>query len=251
MPSNDDFVVETMKIAADTQPTLLEALEESDPTLFIRVRDGLMNKYTWGNFAHALEILAQMRKFLTKEYGLGWPEWEPEVLIKFVEETFGKVNDLTKNKIWALQSALTTDAPWQDFDIFENCILSWCNESPIFGVIQPMDLHELAFGIGILDSIRTEVYSDEVLGYIAATLLNNGVLGTPIDVPLPNVNMIMERSLSEEHRAIRDIALQQWAKGFRSRSEPQDIVEQQLLNYQMILDWYNAGRFYEPVKEPK
>jgi hypothetical protein len=247
MPTNDEFVTETLKIAAQTQGTLMSSLMEGDPTLFLRVQDELTPKYQWGSFAHPLEILAQLRKTMSKAYGLGWTEWDPEVLSRFVVEQFEPISNLTENKIWALQSALTTDAPWHDYDIFENVALSFCNETPMFGVIQPIDLHELAFCLGVLDAIRTDVYSDEVRGYIAAVLQYNGVLACPPDVPLPSVNDIIQRSLTEEHRALRDAALDLWARGQRSAEEPRNVIENQLYNFQLLDEWYSAGRFYVPT----
>ena len=226
-------------------PEINDFLTKQDPTLLLKALDGLTPKYKWGDFAHPLEILRQLRKTLPN----GWPEWEPEILINHVEIEFGPIDQLTKEKIMALQVALATDVPWNDYDVFENTCLAFTNNIPTFGVIEPLDLHEMAFGIGVLNAIRDEKYSDEVLGYIASCMVYNGVICQPQDSPLPDVRNYINRIIPDDAKEISQVFIDEWNAGNRSTGDEEDVIDAQMEKLQLIEEWYDAGYNYVPKSD--
>jgi hypothetical protein len=109
-----------------------------------------------------------------------WVEWEPETLWWALRRDFGPVGEVSRNKIMALRLAATTDAPWLDWDTFENCSLAWNDIIPLFGAYQPVTPAQAAFGVHVLRAIRgDEQFSWEVRVYIAATLEEHGFVYAP------------------------------------------------------------------------
>jgi hypothetical protein len=126
--------------------------------------------------AHPLQIL----DVLTMRYQEDWVEWEPETLWWALRRDFGPVGEVTRNKIMALRLAVSTDAPWLDWDTFENCSLAWNDVIPLFGAYQPVTPAQAAFGVHVLRSIRAdEEFRWEVRVYIAAILEENGFVFAP------------------------------------------------------------------------
>lgn len=243
-----DKELEIMKSAAEMVPhqKLLENLAISDPVTLMQIEDALSDKYTWGEFAHPIEVLAGLRRHMTKAYGFGWTEWDPGVLVKFAEVQFGELDDLTKIKIMALTVTLTTDAPWVDWDAFENTCLAFCNQIPTWGVLEPLDTFEMAFGMGVIDAIREDTYDDDVLGYMAATLLRNGVIAVPDSLPIPDINPILRRQIPAEIRLFADECIQEWDQGNRVFEDPENPLDVQLARFFEIEDAYKRGNDYVP-----
>ena len=243
-----DVMYETMKLAEDmgtsTHPRLLDVLQVSSPEEMLLVEDSLSQKYKWGDYAHPLQVLRSLRSSLGRKYGNDWAEWDPAVLIKYVQREFGEINELTRQKIYALQVVLTTDIPWQDFDVFENTALAFTNQIPLWGVLEPLDLHEMAFTIGILDAIRDEQYDDDVLGYVTSVMLYNGVIAQPGDSKLPKVDHIIRRHLDDDTREIANFYKEQWDDGNRTFDSDEDALDVQLDKFQLLEEWYNAGHNY-------
>lgn len=126
--------------------------------------------------AHPIQIF----EVLNGRYRSEWDDWEPETLWWAIRRDFGPVGDLTRNKIGALTVAVGTDAPWQDWDTFENCGLAWNDMVPCFGANQLLTPMQVAFTIQILRQIRAEeMFSNEVNAYIAYVLDENGWVYAP------------------------------------------------------------------------
>lgn len=243
-----DKELEIYKSAAELVPhqKLLENLGVSDPAALMQLEDALSDKYTWGEFAHPIEILAGLRRHMTKAYGFTWTEWDPEVLVKFAEHQFGEIDELTKIKIMALSVALTTDAPWMEPDAFENTCLAFCNQIPLWGIWEPIDTYEMAFGMGVLDAIRSDNYDGDVLGYMAAILLQNGVIAVPDSLPIPDINFIIRRQIPAEIRPFADECIQEWDQGNRTYENPESPLDVQLARFFEIEDAYKRGNDYVP-----
>jgi hypothetical protein len=173
-----------------------------------------------------------------------WTEWEPPVLFKRSEGIFGTINEVTKQKMLAIQVARTTDRPWHDWDVFENTCLAFCGQIPLWGELEPLDLHEMAFGMGCLDDIRPEEYGDDVLGYIATTMVYNNLYTVPSS--FPDVSAIIDR-LDPDARDLTRQTRQAWDAGVRVpsvESDPVDALEVQIQKMQLMEDWYLLGRNY-------
>lgn len=122
----------------------------------------------------------QLMDVLNMRYKTNWPEWEPETLWWSIRRDFGSVGEITANKIQALRLAVSTDIPWLDWDVFENCGLAWNDIVPIFGAWQPMTPMQVAFTVHVLRGVRAEEeFADEVNAYIAAVLEEHGWVYAP------------------------------------------------------------------------
>ena len=217
---------------------LIEKLQTSKDEIDL-VNAKVGNGERW-RIGHPMEIILALDAKLPLE----WTEWEPPVLFKRVEGIFGTVNEVTRQKMLAIQVARTTDRPWHDWDVFENTCLAFCGQIPLWGELEPLDLHEMAFGMGCLDDIRPEEYGDEVQGYMAATMVYNSLYAVP--PCLPDVSAIVDR-LEPEARDLIGQAKQAFAAGVQVpsvESDPIDALEAQLQKMQLVEDWYKLGRNY-------
>lgn len=124
---------------------------------------------------HPLALLAVVKH----KYNDEWVEWLPETLWSTIQSDFGPIGEVTKNKLQAVSVALSTDAPWQDWTTFENCGKAFNDSIPVFGQIQPLSPIETAFTVQLLKKLNVFNFSDEVLGYIAAVCLHNGIVYAP------------------------------------------------------------------------
>jgi hypothetical protein len=205
------------------------------PDEAVQLENRAAPKFKWTS-GHPIEIMTALERTLPPE----WVDFEPETLMKMIRGYFGDVSK-DEQKIYAVQVAMTTDRPWIDWDVFENSCLAFKGQIPIWGVLEPLDLHEIAFGLGVLDAIRQDNYSEDVLGYIASTYVYNGLLVQP---PVgPDVKNIMARIGGSVPDGIQQI----WDNGVRSSPEndPVDALEAQLQKMQIVNDWYHFGKDFK------
>jgi hypothetical protein len=157
--------------------------EEPVPEEDAPVEPPLPSRLTHGRLftdkrAHPLQIF----DILNMRYQEEWVEWEPETLWWALRRDFGPVGEVARNKIMALRLAATTDAPWLDWDTFENSTLAWNDVIPLFGAYQPVTPAQAAFGVHVLRAIRgDEEFRWEVKAYIAATLEDHGFVYAPAE----------------------------------------------------------------------
>lgn len=154
----------------DEEPAPDEEADESsaEPALPTRSTHG---RLFGDKRAHPMDIL----KVLSTRYGDEWVDWEPATLWWAIRRDFGTVGQVTRDKIGALRTAVSTDLPWKDWDTFENCSLAWSDLVPLVGVFQPITPAQAAFGVSILQQIRAdEPFQNEVNAYIAAILDDDG-----------------------------------------------------------------------------
>jgi hypothetical protein len=217
---------------------ILEKLQASKDEIDL-ANAKLGNGERW-RVGHPMEIIMA----LDAKLPVDWTEWEPPVLFKRSEGIFGTINEVTKQKMLAIQVARTTDRPWHDWDVFENTCLAFCGQIPLWGELEPLDLHEMAFGMGCLDDIRPEEYGDDVLGYIATTMVYNSLYTVPSS--FPDVSAIIDR-LDPDARDLTRQTRQAWDAGVRVpsvESDPVDALEVQIQKMQLMEDWYLLGRNY-------
>lgn len=170
-----------MAALGETDPEQLVQLEEqaAQEQVSIKSEDEKIDIKVPKNFfklsIHPIEAL----KVLKIKYNDNWVRWLPETLWTAIRKDISAINEVNQNKIQALATALSTDAPWQDWTTFENCGQAFNDKIPVFGQIQPLSLAETAFTITILKKLHNFDFSLEVLGYIAAVCLYNGIIYAP------------------------------------------------------------------------
>jgi hypothetical protein len=188
VPPNEDSEPEASQELADAGPGIDigpgdNTDEEPLSTEETPVEPELPSRLTHGRLltnkqAHPLQIF----DILNMRYQEEWIEWEPETLWWALRRDFGPVGEISRNKIMALRLAASTDAPWLDWDTFENSTLAWNNIIPLFGAFQPVSSAQAAFGVFVLRSIRgDEEFSWEVRAYVAAMLEEDGLVYAPAE----------------------------------------------------------------------
>jgi hypothetical protein len=156
---------------------------------------------------HPLALLAVVKN----KYNDEWVRWLPETLWETIRKDFGQVGEVVKNKIQAVSVALSTDAPWQDWTTFENCGKAFNDSIPVFGQIQPLSPIETAFTVKLLKKLNVFNFSDEVLGYIAAVCLNNGIIYAPNEwfdkaqpfIDAQNKNLDLKKEIEAAWKAVK------------------------------------------------
>lgn len=219
-----------------------------DPVQAMELEDKLSPVYKWGDGLHPIQILLDLRR----HFGYEWPEWDYAVLLQKVEQEFGSISEVTVNKILSIQVALLRDSTWIDMDVFEKTGVSFANRIPIWGVLQPLDLDDMAFTCGVLDRIDDEdaeenpdrLYGDEVRAYVSAVLLDNGVFVTPPNCPLPRTNDLNRHLVPKEAKEVGQIAVERWNQGIMSAGDIEDPVDVLLAKFFIIETMYNEGEKY-------
>lgn len=127
-------------------------------------------------------------KILIHKYGYEWIGWDaPETLWMQVGRDFDipdiSTNDTYRNEkdqIMALKTAILTDGPWQDYDIFEKTGNAFCGNVVVFMGLQPLSPGQCAYTVHILNQIRAgESFSDNVIQYISTSYNERGYVLMP------------------------------------------------------------------------
>lgn len=157
--------------------------------------------------AHPLQIL----EVLTMRYKTEWVGWESDTLWWSIRRSFGPVGEVVRNKVMALRLAATTEAPWMDWDTFEDSGLAWNDIIPTMGSFQPMTPMQLAFTLEVLRGIRPdEEFGHEIRAYTAAILDDHGWVWAPEEY-FGDVQEILERG--REHLAgVKQEVISAWEK---------------------------------------
>lgn len=223
-------------------PGTLKSIGATDEEFFDVARE-ISPKFKWRT-GHPVEIMIA----LDRTFGKDWPEWDEGTIIKHAAGAFGEILDNIKQKIWALQTVIVSDKPWEDFDVFEKVCVVFNGQVPLWTTYQPLDLNEIAFGRGCIDAIKQNDYDEEVLRYMSATLNSNGVVGLPKDIKFSDANEYIE--LNDFSRSLKTQAIGAWDAGVRANIddnyEDTDAVEVQLYKFELLDDWYKLGRDYTP-----
>jgi hypothetical protein len=130
---------------------------------------------------------AQLLKYLTDEWKSEWISWEPETIFSEVEKTYNvTLPGQVQEKILALDLLHSSDSFWQDWQVFQIVTVTFGGRQARFDDVQELSLAEIDASMRMAASLsmmsRNEAktpYSDEVLGYIAATASNAGLVYLP------------------------------------------------------------------------
>lgn len=119
---------------------------------------------------------------LMEKFSYDWIEWEADTLKYEIIRTFkaSGVSDHNWQKIQAFRTLLSTTLPWEEWDAFENVVLALNNVVPLVDILQMCSLAQLAAGVDIINQIRDDQeYQSEVVGYVAACAVQEGVTWLP------------------------------------------------------------------------
>lgn len=119
---------------------------------------------------------------LLKKYNAEWFEWQPETLWKEIKEDFRvpSISDHAKAKIQAVRTLHIGEMYWKNWESF--CWISQAlnNNIPDWHVLQKPSLSQLMSSVDIAEMVRKgEVFAPEVESFVAACMLDEGVLYAP------------------------------------------------------------------------
>lgn len=182
--------------------------------------------------------------YLLQQLGPEYYEWEPETVWREAVRVTGapNVSEVNRNKIQAVRTVHLADTSFKRWEVFEKIIMALNGVVPRFDVMQKPDLGQLLFGVSIMQQLRGEKLSDEVVRYIAAALLTDGLSFAPD--PIQKANQLL-KEMHPMHGAVKD----QVAKGGPDQ-ETEEGVSVQLSKLQEGLLYKKLGsqRLLEQMK---
>lgn len=195
MNGHEDRFIETLqKVAALPEPpppseedeqyaTSVEASpapEEAPPPAEKPSFAPISPKNVFGHHdAHPLLLDA----LLLQKYGPLWLDWEPETIWSEINDDFKQdVSVHNRNKIQAVKLCHLVDSPWTDWDVFVVTVQAFNNNIPDFRTLQRPTIAQILNAVEIMDKIKSEdevKFSEEVMKFIAACFLDDGVVYLP------------------------------------------------------------------------
>jgi len=118
---------------------------------------------------------------LLKEFGSDYLGWEPETCWLEISRTWGTtISEINKNKIQAIRTCHVTDDPYERWEVFELVSTGLMGLPPKFDLVQRPTPHRAAFALDVLGQVReSKLPNAEVYKYVAAVLMDNGVMYGP------------------------------------------------------------------------
>jgi rubrerythrin len=118
---------------------------------------------------------------LLEEFGPDWFEWEPETLKSEILTSFkaSSVSEHNWQKIQAVRALTRTVGFWEEWHIFEKIVQALNNNVPRFDIAQRCTMAQLMAGVSIANTVRKEIYGDEIRRYISACAIDEGVTYLP------------------------------------------------------------------------
>jgi hypothetical protein len=120
-------------------------------------------------------------QFLNDHYKKEWKDWEPETLWQMMKEQhdFDPTPEL-RNIVMAIQTSVTTNAPFEHWHIFEKVGHALSCNHVNFRILQPLEADEAARAIRFLRTVRPKQdFENEVYVYLAAVAKNCGIVYMP------------------------------------------------------------------------
>lgn len=120
-------------------------------------------------------------KLLNSHYNREWWDWEPETIWQTLDHDHAiEPSEAVKNIVQALQVIVNTDQAFEHWHVFEKVAHAFNQNQVHFGVMQPLEMDEVALAIKILQTIRPKAEFDkEVCAYIAACAKHSGIVYLP------------------------------------------------------------------------
>lgn len=139
----------------------------------------------------------KLNDYLFSKFNDEWIDWLPEALNVTL---FGKNrDDVLTDKIQALSVCHKTDAPWTEWDIFENVGKAFNHQKPTFNIIQPLTLGECAVTAELMSKIRPEEeFWDEVLSYIGVVAATENYTYIPEELLISKAQKYLDKFVHDK-----------------------------------------------------
>jgi hypothetical protein len=185
-PSDDDSAVLDAKTVVPTTDRYKVNLPEpyappplQVPELNTRATTPVTNKNL---FVHHDTHPVVFDIVLLKKYNADWFEWQPETLWKEIKEDFRvpSISDHAKAKIQAVRTLHIGEMYWKNWETFCWITQALNNNIPDWHILQKPSLAQLMSSVDIAEMVRKgEVFALEVCSFVAASMLDEGVLYAP------------------------------------------------------------------------
>lgn len=130
--------------------------------------------------AHPLTLLLALLKiYKPTETEESFLSWDSDALWQTVQQDFGSISELNKNKIQAVRTLLISDDPWLNWEAFLPICMTLNNNIPIFSYIEKPTVIQLMAAIDMMNTIRKEIFADEIARFIAACFWDESVFYAP------------------------------------------------------------------------
>ena len=129
-----------------------------------------------------------LSRLCAQRYGAEYIAWPWEALSQSLREDFGgQIGPVTADRVQAGQLLLAHDMAWKEWEVFEKLAAAAQGVPAIFGRVQPPEPEHAAVAMAVLADFAPNDYHDDVLGYILAACLDDGLwyLEAPLDKALP------------------------------------------------------------------
>lgn len=117
-----------------------------------------------------------------KDYGFDALSWDPDTLWLEIHDDHGvAVSHTIKNRIQAFITALTSDAPYRQWEVFEQLGHAFNLQPSDFSLVDILSPEEIAWTVAELALLGEpdEAWSSEVKGYIRHVFYDNGYYEVP------------------------------------------------------------------------
>lgn len=176
--------------------------------------------------------------------GPAYLQWDYEALRLELEERYGKIGNVTWERIMALPIPHLLNSPWVEWEVFEKISAVVNGEIAVFTYVQPPEPEEVACTIYFLSRVANHEYDEEVLSYIVAACLDDGLWylkGTPMEIAQSELDEMDERlGIERDYWSVKQ-ALEQ-NKGFYKNPETAAQVQaNKVRDVQLVLNRYKAA----------
>lgn len=145
--------------------------------------------------------MQQIYNLLIDKFDDNWLGWEPETLERALLSVSVDPTPKLLEKIMCLQALLLTDAIYNDCFVFEKAVCLFNNYPARFNQFQQISAGDIMSAIEEMEKIRNrDVFSDEVLEYIADVFKEDGIDQFPTSLFKPEEITYMQRYLNGEER---------------------------------------------------
>jgi ribosomal protein L37E len=122
-----------------------------------------------------------------------YPDWvvlDSEATLALLRSIVeGGVGPYVRNKVNALKTVHSSEAPWEDWEVFQWVCQSFADQIADFSNVCRLELGDLFVGVDAINTVRKMPFSDEVSRWVAADCLDLGLVWVPR--PLNFANKVM------------------------------------------------------------
>jgi len=149
-------------------------------------------------------------RWLNMYYGQAWWDWEPETIWMMLEHDHSMESpEALRELVMALQVIVKTDAPLDDWHVFEKVGHALNGDLVDFSAVHPLEPDAAAAATKVIQTIRPkEEFSSEVLAYMAACCHAAGITYMPPELFPTGCQGQLDKFVHDT--ALRDAAAKTW-----------------------------------------